>query len=172
MLLKTLYNFKFDKRYYNIVNLLKDEGVKIDFSEAREICKTLKDGNLINAIFSLNSVSASINGPGVEFVEEELLSDQTDYSPDDKINSSERTIIITKLEELESRLSKIELGQQITYDDIHSEINEIKALTLILGKRNLFQILKGKLIDIGLGKLSEKGVLLLMEVFKNEILLK
>jgi hypothetical protein len=55
-------------------------------------------------------------------------------------------------------ISKLELGQQIIYIDLKDEFDELGELTKVLNKKNWLQQLQGKLISIGLGKLSEERV--------------
>jgi hypothetical protein len=87
------------------------------------------------------------------------------YSPTDKFSESERSTINDKLDELFNQLQRLETGQQLTYDDIIQEIEELKKLTQILGKKNWKEILKGKLIDWGLGEISDEGFKLLTKTF-------
>lgn len=56
------------------------------------------------------------------------------------------------------RLTKLELGQQIIYEDVKDEFDELRGLTKVLNKKNWLQQLQGKLISIGLGKLTDEVV--------------
>ncbi len=80
-------------------------------------------------------------------------------------------VINQKLDELLKRFAKLEVGQQITYDDLAEEIKELKELSRKLSKKNWFEILQGKLVTIGLGKLSDEVIKLLESTFENKNLL-
>lgn len=71
------------------------------------------------------------------------------YDPKDKLSNEEKNIIIDGLDELKSEIEKLRKGQEIIYDDFVDEIEELKSLINVLGKKNFSQIVKGKLIDIG-----------------------
>lgn len=62
-------------------------------------------------------------------------------------------------------ISKLEVGQQIIYNDLKDEFDELGELTGGLNKKNWLLQLQGKLISIGLGKLSEEVVKIIEETF-------
>lgn len=75
-------------------------------------------------------------------------------------NSSkeENQEILQVLKEITERLSKIELGQQIIYDDLRDDLEEVKELIGKTSKKNLKQLIIGKLVDAGLGTLTSAGL--------------
>ncbi|MBL7853722.1 MAG: hypothetical protein JNL17_04965 [Cyclobacteriaceae bacterium] len=98
--------------------------------------------------------------------------ERTAYQPDDKFTDNDRDAVSEKLDELSKKLERLEMGQKLIYDDIIDEIEELKTLTKVLGKKNWTETLKGKFIQWGLGELSDKGIELIIETFKDEKLLK
>ena len=54
-----------------------------------------------------------------------------------------------------NKIEELKLGQQIIYDDLLQEINELREL-YFLGKRKWYQILAGKFVDMTVsGVISE-----------------
>ena len=104
-------------------------------------------------------------------VKENEKESSNNYNPADKFSKEERDSIDVKLDELAHKLERIETGQRLIYDDIVEQIEELRKLALILGKNTWTQTLKGKLVDWGLGELTEKGFDLLTETFKDDKLL-
>ncbi len=86
----------------------------------------------------------------------------------DYFTKQDISIVKTKLDELLLRISRLELGQEITYDDLQDEMTELKELTTVLNKKTWFDVLKGKLVSIGLGKLTDQGVELITSIFSND----
>ncbi len=70
-----------------------------------------------------------------------------------------------EIENINDKLDKIILGQEITYDDLQKEIEELKELIYVLNKKNFKELLTGKLINMTVdGFLSKK---MLDEIFKS-----
>ncbi len=170
IILLALYDKKYDGKLHDIVELVRDY-CPISRIEAEQITKSLQDKDLINMHANKDSVHAEITGPGVEFIEEESEKENIEYNPDDKIKLFEQEVIKTRLDELAEQLKKIELGQQITYDDLFDEMQELKSLVSVLGKKDWSQLLKGKLVDAGLGSLSAKALEILIQTFSDGKLL-
>ncbi len=74
IVLKELYKYKFDGRYYNIVDILS-EPEPVSLEEASSIGKSLDSKGYIKFSGSKQDASAKITAEGVEYVEEFLLSD-------------------------------------------------------------------------------------------------
>ncbi|XOV91647.1 MAG: hypothetical protein ACFHWX_15715 [Bacteroidota bacterium] len=84
---------------------------------------------------------------------------QSDFSAEEII------IINNKLDLLLIHIPKLELGQEIIYEDLTSEINELRDLVYSVKKKTWFEVLKGKMISLGLGTLTEKGFKLIKDIF-------
>ena len=168
-LLRFLYSNKFDGKSYDVEEILGTFG-GTNRDEAYNIAKTLEDEGLIEMTATKDRTNAKISSNGVEFIEEEGL-DTEPYEPTDKIDEEEKEIIKRKLDEFSKRLERIEVGQQITYDDLMDELETLKKLLNVLGKKDWGQILKGKLVDAGFGQLADKVGHLIIETFKDDKLL-
>jgi hypothetical protein len=96
-------------------------------------------------------------------VEEYNFFQDTNLSSD--FTHEELIILNKKLDQTLEQLSRLEFGQQITYDNLKEEINELKELTQAINKKNWFQLLQGKLVSIGLGKISDQ----VLEVIKDTL---
>lgn len=168
-LLKILYLKKFDGKYYDTVKILEQFGTT-NYQEAKNISKSLSDEGYIKIISGKHSIEAIIEPSGIEFIED-LDERENRYEPSDNFEKQEKEVIKQKLDEFSVRLSKIEVGQQIIYDDFLEEIENLKRLLNILGKKDWTQILKGKLVDAGFGSLLETVGKLIIETFKDKNLL-
>ena len=93
------------------------------------------------------------------------------YSPSDKFTAEEIKSINLKLDELLQKIERLEVGERLMYDDITEEIEELKKLVFVMGKKSWTQTLKGQMFDWGLGQLTEKGFSLLTSTFNGDKLL-
>ncbi len=168
-LLRILYSHKFDGQSYDVLGILKQFG-PTNRDEAYSITKALHDEGLVKMTATKDGTDAKINSYGVEFIESEGLDEEV-YEPTDIIESDEKELIKKRLDEFSQRLTRMEVGQQITYDDLMEELETLKKLLNVLGKKDWGQILKGKLVDAGFGQLADKVGDLLIETFKDDKLL-
>jgi len=102
---------------------------------------------------------------------DEVNTDQYASSIVDRFSEDELEMMRAKLDELANKLAKLELGQQITYDDLMDELKEMKDLLYVLTKKNWKQLLKGKLLDAGFGVFAEDVGDVVLDVFKDNYLL-
>lgn len=79
--------------------------------------------------------------------------------------------IIRMLDELAIKLSKLELGHEIIYEDIKSELDDLKSMISKLDKKSFGQLLKGKLIELGFGDIINEASKIMIEVLKSSNLL-
>ncbi|MCS4435878.1 hypothetical protein [Aquiflexum gelatinilyticum] len=168
ILLKSLYAKRFDGNYYNVEEIISNSG-QTNSSESDSIAKSLAEEGLINIVSDKAGTDAMITSVGVEYIED--LSVEK-YDPQDLIDPIEKEILKSKLDELLERLKRIEVGQQITYDDLMDEIETLKKLLDVLGKKDWRQMLKGKLVDAGFGLVANEVFDLLVQTFKDIKLLK
>ncbi|KYG75069.1 hypothetical protein EV198_0400 [Roseivirga ehrenbergii] len=89
----------------------------------------------------------------------------------DGFTSDEILTISHNLDELLLRISKLELGQEIIYQDVVEQIEELKQLSHKMKKKTWVDLLKRKLISFGLGKLTEQGFSLITSIFGDNKLL-
>ena len=69
-------------------------------------------------------------------------------------------------------LEKLLVGQEIVYNDLHDEIEELRRLIDQLSKKNWLELLQGKMVSWGLGKLSDNALRLIQESFGENKLLE
>lgn len=168
--LLALYEHKFDGNYYDISALLDKWGISVSLSEAIQIGEALENEGFINLAATKDGASAYITGEGVEFVEEFDFFHSEDRSAE--FSQEELVMLNRKLDEMLERLSKLELGQQITYDDLKNEIEELRGIAKVVNKKNWFQLLQGKLVSIGLGKLADKAMEIIEGTFGGSQLIE
>jgi DNA-binding PadR family transcriptional regulator len=166
-LLKALYSKRFDGKYYDVETIISNFG-QTSRSESYNVAKSLNDEGLIKMLATKDGTHAEITSNGVEYIEE--LGEES-YEPSDLFEQDEKETIKIKLDEFSQRLKRIEVGQQITYDDLMDEIETLKKLLNVLGKKDWRQMLKGKLVDAGFGAVADKVFELLIETFKDDKLL-
>lgn len=168
ILLKSLYTKKFDEKYHNVEEIIGNSG-QTSRSESDSIAKSLAEEGLINIVSDKAGTDAMITSVGVEYIEDHSVEN---YNPQDLIDPIEKEILKSKLDELSERLKRIEVGQQITHDDLMDEMDTLKKLLDVLGKKDWRQMLKGKLVDAGFGSVANEVFDLLIQTFKDIKLLK
>lgn len=76
---------------------------------------------------------------------------------DDTFTNEEEIIADAKINEVLNRLEKIEFGQEIIYEDITKNIEELKTLKY-LGKKNWYELFLGKIFEMTLGGVISETV--------------
>jgi hypothetical protein len=152
LILEKLYEL-YDDSMYPISEILTGNGVKPKrYTEPSELLESLENAGLVecyNAIGMNGSAKLTING--AILVEQSREPVREDYN-DIPFSHQEMS---QKIEELKSELNKVGLGNEILFD----ELQEIKELYKTLNKKNWAQLLKGKLVDIAIGKLVENDTI-------------
>ena len=80
-----------------------------------------------------------------------------DFEASEK-TSEENQEILDGINQLLERLSKIELGQEIIYEDLTKDIEEVKDFIGKTSKKNIRQLIVGKLVDARLGAIAGEVV--------------
>lgn len=86
----------------------------------------------------------------------EVISRSYEYQPkyDDEFSSEQKSELNNSINEIKDKLNKQGFGQEV----IFNELEELKE-HLNLGKKNWFQLLKGKLIDSTVSQVVDKTVI-------------
>lgn len=85
----------------------------------------------------------------------------------EEFNESDILRYKTGIDEVLEKLNKLELGQQLTYDDFSDEFEEMKSY-FYMKKNTWQQMLAGKLLDmVAAGVVSETVSKNIVEMFKN-----
>ncbi|MEP4095749.1 hypothetical protein [Reichenbachiella sp.] len=99
--------------------------------------------------------------------EQGFLSDE--YAPSDPMDAEEIDVLNDKLDEILSRLNKIELAQEFTYNDIVNEFDELRELMPTVGRKKTGQILKGILFELAIQQIIDpKTLKLVYQLFTGE----
>jgi len=132
----------------------KDEHLKT--CKNKDSCYELKDYSKI--LYFLSSLSEDY---GVKLDNSDIFSKEEKYNYDDK------------LDKILHDLSELKKGQELIYDDLDNEIQDLKKL-YFLGKKNWKQLLAGKTIEmITGGMISEsisKDLLKMTEIVTDKLL--
>nr|WP_319571257.1 hypothetical protein [uncultured Draconibacterium sp.] len=151
LVLNKLYDL-YDDSYYSIGAILEGNGIKLKRRhEDIEIIKYLENRGYVNAVHTLGGSSAQLTTQGRRYVEEKRKMKSTNYNNINDSNSE----INEKIDEIFEHLKKLGLGQEIIYE----ELEELKSLYGKLNKKNWGQILKGKLVDLGLSQVINADVM-------------
>jgi len=167
-LLLVLYEYKYNGKLYELGEILAKNGLKVTNAELEEIASTLSADNLLNTLSIGDTIYGQITVDGVEFLEENNFFSGKSYLPHDKIKPLERERMCTKLDELQARLQESAIGKLVPKEAITTEIEDLKSLLGILGKHSWMQILKGKLYEFGVGKVSQEEISRLIQSFDTQ----
>lgn len=149
---------------------IREEQILVDRLLEEDLAKSL--GNPDHRMqITTNGIRIISSGGYIKFKQNDRLETDSIYNPEEKFTEPEKDSINNRLDELAHKLERIETGQRLIYDDIIEQIEELKKLSNVLSKKTWGQTLKGKLIDWGLGELTEKGFDLLTQTFKDDKLL-
>lgn len=147
LILEKLY-ILYDNSYHSVLMILEGNGIEIKrYGEEREYIKLLESYGYVKAMHS-RDVSAQLTTEGKIYIEQKIKAASIDY---DRISNSQNEIN-QKIDEIINTLTKLGLGQEILFE----ELVELKDLYGKINKKNWGQILKGKLIDLGLSQIINK----------------
>jgi len=144
-------NQLYDDSYYPISTIMEGNGIVLGrYDEERELAKALENRGYIRCM-KARIITAQITLDGRRYIEKKLKKEVTDYS---KINNSQEELN-NKIDEILEILKAQNFGQEVLFN----ELEELKELYGTLGKKNWGQVLKGKLIDLGLAQVINKDVM-------------
>tara|TARA_R110002049_G_scaffold145662_3_gene308125 strand:+ start:32 stop:946 length:915 start_codon:yes stop_codon:yes gene_type:complete len=144
-------NQLYDDSYHSVSMILEGNGIELErYNEERELAKFLEDNDYIRCVHT-RTVTAQITLNGRRYIENKRKKEVTDYS---KINKSQEELN-NKIDEIIDILKIQNFGQEILFN----ELEELKSLYGTLGKKNWGQVLKGKLVDLGLAQVINKEVM-------------
>jgi hypothetical protein len=150
LLLDKLYDL-YDNSYYPVEVIFECNGIVLSRSgEERQIVNLLLNKGLVNST-KTRIVDAQLTLEGKLYVEEKRKKHKSSYNGigDSKEEVSE------VIDELMDKLNKLGMGQEILFD----ELQELKEMYGQLSKTNWGQLLKGKLIDLGLAQVIDKDTI-------------
>ena len=176
LLLRELYNYKFDGHVYSLKEICQEKNLPIEpYNEVRTLAHRLIDDRFITGNFTMDDCVAEITSYGVEYCEENSYtyrghsiitnnySISISNSPNANIvsNSSEVNIIITNHAEIKNKISQIKdeissLSHE-SKEDLLQCLEEVET-TIEAGKKPKFSF--KQLLEIG-SSISGIGSLIL-----------
>ncbi|MEQ9437879.1 MAG: hypothetical protein RIG62_02485 [Cyclobacteriaceae bacterium] len=168
LILKWLYPRR-SEGFIDINKFYKDYQIEVKKDKSIQILQSLRREEYITGKGTKDRLWVMLTPEGAEYIEE--LAEIASYEPIDKFSHSQQEEIAIRLDELATRLHKMEVGQQIIYDDLLEEMETMKKLLNVLGKKDWRQQLQGKLVDQGLGKLMNETIDAITNIFGNQNLL-
>lgn len=150
LLLDKLYDL-YDNYYYPVEMIFEGNGITLSrHGEDRQIVNLLMEQNLVNSR-KTRIVDARLTLEGKLYVEEKRKLTKATY----KGIGNSKEEVSDRIDELIVKLNKLGLGQEILFD----ELQELKDLYGQLNNTNWGQLLKGKLIDLGLTQVIDKDTI-------------
>ncbi|WP_179354713.1 hypothetical protein [Winogradskyella vidalii] len=163
LILEKLYDL-YDDTTYEILPILEGNGIKLGKRrEEFDYVKLLENNGYVrsNNIGQFADAQLTINGK--LYIEEKRKKTEPNYQ---SISDDKETIEL-KIDELLKKLEKLGFGQQIIFD----ELDELKDLYSTLNKKNWGELVKGKIVDLGLSQaINEDMMKLIYEHITNDIL--
>jgi hypothetical protein len=163
LLLEKLYDL-YDDNIYPVLPILEGNGIQLKkMREEYDYVKILENQNLVFSNNISQRADAQLTIEGKLFVEER----RKKVSPNYSLISDDQNEISNKIDQIIKDIEKLGFGQQIIFD----EFEELKDLYLHLDKKNWAQLLKGKLVDLGLSQaISYEVMKAIYESFTHEVL--
>lgn len=151
LILDKLYTL-YGEPFYPIKDLLIYNGIPIRrINEDREVAKELENMGFLEIAQGMGEIHVRLTLPGMRIVEQNRKPIKVSYE-DIKETPSE---ISAKIDHIIEKLESLGVGQQIIYD----ELEELKELYTTLSKKNWGEVLKGKLLNMGLEKVLTKDMI-------------
>ncbi|MNK22355.1 hypothetical protein D3C87_406300 [compost metagenome] len=151
-ILNLLYDL-YDDSYYSIEELFVGNGIPMKrYDQAREIINVLKDHGYVEVLGGIGAdLMAQITATGALAIEQSRNSIPQDYETihytPEQLNA--------KIDQLIEMLNRQGVGQEVLFD----EMQDMKQLYTKLNKKDFGQLVKGKLIDLVIGKMVENDTI-------------
>ena len=163
LILDKLYEL-YDNNIYPILPILEGNGIILKKQrEEFEYVKLLENFGYIISNNIARQADAQLTVNGKIYVENKLKQSKPNYESicDDK------EIINSKIDDLMGKLEKLGFGQEIIYN----ELEELKELYIHLNKKNWGELVKGKIIDLGLQQIINEDIMkLIYNSITNDVL--
>jgi hypothetical protein len=163
LLLDKLFEI-YDDNIYPILPILDGNGIVLKKRrEEFEYLKILENNGYVISNNIGNQADAQLTVSGKMYIEEK----RKRIVPNYETISDNKENIDKKIDELYIKLEKLGYGQEIIFE----ELEELKDLYLMLNKQNWAQLVKGKIIDLGLSQAISVDVMkIIYESITNDIL--
>ncbi len=150
LLLRKLFDLYSDE-FYPIRYILLGNGIYLQKKrEEFEYLRILQEEELIESQNIAKIADAKLTLIGKLYVEEKYKL----FTPDYESINNDKQEISSQIDELKLKLKELGVGQEV----IFNELDELKELYSSLNKKNWGQLLKGKIIDLGIEQVIDKDV--------------
>jgi hypothetical protein len=163
LILEKLYEL-YDDNVYAILPILEGNGIKLKRRrEEFEYVRLLEDNGYVQSNNIGKQADAQLTVNGKLYIEDKRKRIEPDYNS----ISDDKESIYLKFEEISKKLQELGFGQEI----IFNELDEMRELYPTLNKKNWGQLVKGKIVDLGLSQVINVDVMkMIYEHITNDIL--
>ena len=163
LILDKLYEL-YDDNIYPILPILEGNGIVLKKRrEEFEYVKILENYGYVMSNNIGNRADAQLTVNGKIYIENK----QKQTKPNYESISDDKESVDLKINALIEKLEKLGFGQEI----IFNELEELKELYIHLNKKNWGELVKGKIIDLGLQQIINKDVMkMIYHSITNDIL--
>ncbi len=163
LILEKLYEL-YDDNTYAVLPILEGNGIKLKKQrEEFDYVKLLENKGYVQSNNIGQIADAQLTMNGKLYIEEKRKTIKPNY----QLISEDKKTIELKLDELFKKLEELGFGQQIIFD----ELDELRDLFSTLNKKNWGELLKGKIVDLGLSQVINADMMkLIYEHITNDIL--
>ncbi|MFH6960638.1 hypothetical protein ACHRV1_24850 [Flavobacterium aquidurense] len=141
----------YDTYYITLNAVLENNGIQLSrHGDDSDLAKILERKGLVD-VLRQRQVQVRLTLDGKRYVERKQKAVKPNYAKVDENQEDFNKVI----DEILLRLEKLGHGQEIIFD----EINELRELHVTLNQKNFGQVVKGKLVDLGLSKLIDNDTL-------------
>jgi len=163
LILEKLYDL-YDDNTYAILPILEGNGIKLKKRrEEFDYVSMLEDHGYVQTSGIGQIADAQLTMAGKLYIEEKRKKTKPNY----QLISDDIRIIESKFDELSEKLEKLGYGQRIIFD----ELDELRDLYSTLNKKNWGELVKGKILDLGLSQVINPDIMkLIYEHITNDIL--
>lgn len=163
LILDKLYEL-YDDNIYPILPILEGNGIVLKKRrEEFEYVKILEDNGYVVSNNIGNRADAQLTVNGKIYIENK----QKQTKPNYESISDDKESVDLKINALIEKLEKLGFGQEI----IFNELEELKELYIHLNKKNWGELVKGKIIDLGLQQIINEDVMkMIYHSITNDIL--
>lgn len=161
LILEKLYDL-YDDHVYPILPILEGNGITLKKPrEEFDYVRLLENNGYVQSNNIGRQADAQLTMQGKLYIEEKRKKTKPNYES----ISDDRETIELKFNELYKKLEELGFGQQIIFD----ELDELRELYPTLNKKNWGQLVKGKLVDLGISQIINGDTMkMVYEHFTND----
>ena len=162
LILEKLYEL-YDDNTYPILPILEGNGIILKKRhEEFEYVKLLENNGYVTSTNIARQADAQLTVNGKIYIENKKKQSKPNYE-----SISDKENVDLKIDALIEKLEKLGYGQEI----IFNELEELKELYIHLNKKNWGELVKGKIIDLGLQQVINEDIMkLIYNSITNDIL--